>query len=144
MEHVANASFNSSNSHSSQTGSTPKRQKPRPSFKIPTMHTPYGNKPALAPKATSRKLTLSGRSALRSISPNRRHTTVGFAVPKPDEDRTGKQTLPLRNRRGSLQEAERTDFDMDDFLTGTPSLTPGEFISSTERMPEEGQSTTEL
>jgi predicted nucleic acid-binding Zn-ribbon protein len=85
METIANASFGSSDSHSSQNGSTPRRSKPRSSFKASSMYTPYTQKPVLSARSVSKKLTPSKRSALRQLSPNRRHTTVGFAVSENEE-----------------------------------------------------------
>lgn len=143
MEHVVNASFGSSGSQSSQNGPTPKRSKPRPIFKFPTMQMPYAQKPVLASRSVSKKLSPMKRSALRQLSPNRRHTTVGFAASENEEEphnvlRSG------RKRRGSLKDVEQADYDMEDFLAGTP-LTPGNFMAGTGRMPEDEETTaTEL
>jgi predicted nucleic acid-binding Zn-ribbon protein len=142
---VANASFASSDSYSSQNGSTPKRSKPRPSFKVPAMHTPYTRKPILASQSVSQRLSPSKRSALKQLSPNRRHTTISFAAAEND----GEHTSVLRSgrkRRGSLQEVqeEEIDSEMEDFLAGTP-LTPGNFVSGTGRIPDDNDATaTEL
>jgi hypothetical protein len=135
METVANASFASSDSQSSQNGSTPKRPKHRPSFKVPTMQTPYTQKPVLASRSISKKLSPIKRSALRQLSPNRRHTTVGFASSHNEEERPNKLRTG-RKRRGSLQEHEEMDSDMEEFLAGTP-LTPGNFSTGTGRLPDE-------
>jgi predicted nucleic acid-binding Zn-ribbon protein len=141
-ENVVNASFASSDSYSSQNGSTPKRLKPRQSFKVPAMHTPHNQKPLFGSRSTSKKLSPTKRSALRQLSPNRRHT-VGFAVPENEEEqpnilRSG------RKRRGSLRDVEEADFEMEDFLAGTP-LTPGNFVSGTGRIPNDDEATaTEL
>ncbi|XPS94197.1 hypothetical protein M3J09_003521 [Ascochyta lentis] len=142
MENVAEASFASSRDDS-QNGSTPKRQKPRPSFKVPTMQTPSNQKPALASRSTSKKLSPVKRSALRQMSPNRRHTTVGFALSDTEEQVQMQEAGSARKRRGSLRGASQEDFDMDDFLAGTP-LTPGAFTSGTGRVPEEDATVTEL
>ncbi|KAF2691527.1 hypothetical protein K458DRAFT_353332 [Lentithecium fluviatile CBS 122367] len=143
MENVANASFTSSDSHPSQSGSTPKRPKPPPSFKAPSMHTPYSNKPLLVSKSVSKKLSPAKRSALRPISPNHRHTTVGFAIPENEVELEHSQNLSLSKRRGSLQNAEQAGFDMEEFVAGSP-FTPGAFMSGTGRLPEDDGSTTEL
>jgi hypothetical protein len=140
METVANASFPSSDSQSSQNGSTPKRPKHDPSFKVPAMQTPYTQNPVLASRSISKKLSPIKRSALKQLSPNRRHTTVGFAssqneIERPNRLRSG------RKRRGSLQELEEVDFDMEDFLAGTP-LTPGNFATGTGRLPDDTDATT--
>lgn len=140
MEHVANASYGSSDA-SSRDGSTPKRPKPRPSFKIPSMQTSYGQNPHLASRSVSKQLSPRKRAALRAVSPNRRHTTVGFAIEENeehDEETKG-------NRRGSLHFGEQASFDMDRYLDSTP-ITPGHVICGTGREPEEefGEETTEL
>jgi hypothetical protein len=143
MEHIANASFASSDSHSSQNGPTPKRAKPRPSFKVPAMHTPYTQKPIFASSSVSKKLSPIKRSALRQLSPNRRHTTVGLTVSEND-DNAPSELISVRKRRGSLQGIEGADFDMEEFLAGTP-LTPGNFAAGTGRVPDNDDETaTEL
>jgi chromosome segregation ATPase len=141
MENVAEGSFASSGQES-QNGSTPKRQKPRPAFKVPTMQTPFNQRPALASRSTSKKLSPVKRSALRQMSPNRRHTTVGFAGVSETEDQGQLQDpTSTGKRRGSLRGASQEDFDMDDFLAGTP-FTPGAFASGTGRLPEDDEATT--
>ncbi|KAF1913649.1 hypothetical protein BDU57DRAFT_502327 [Ampelomyces quisqualis] len=140
METVANASFASSDSQSSQNGSTPKRPKHCPSFKVPAMQTPYTQKPILVSRSISKKLSPIKRSALRQLSPNRRHTTVGFASSQNEQERPDK-LRSLRKRRGSLQEHEEEDFDMEDFLAGSP-LTPGNFATGTGRLPDDTDVTT--
>lgn len=139
MENVAEASFASSG-HDSQNGSTPKRQKPRPAFKVPTMQTPFNQRPALASRSTSKKLSPVKRSALRQMSPNRRHTTVGFALDEADQGQT-QEPASKSKRRESLRGASQGDFDMDDFLAGTP-FTPGAFASGTGRLPADDDATT--
>jgi myosin heavy subunit len=146
MENLPKASFASSELDTSQGGGpAPKRPKPRPSFKVPSMHTPYTQKPILTSNPLSRKLSPSKRSALRQMSPNRRHTNVGFAVAENEEEDGFNASEVVMKRRGSLQDMEQADFDMDDeFMAGTP-LTQGNFMSGTGRMPEEGDETaTEL
>jgi predicted nucleic acid-binding Zn-ribbon protein len=143
IENVANASSTSSESHFSQSGSTPKRARPRHQFKVPSMHTPYNKKPLVTSKSVSRKLSPTKRSILRPISPNRRHTTVGFAIAEDEEEQELTQDLPMRKRRGSLQDAGQADFNMDEFVAGTP-LTPGAFTSGTGRIVDEDGSVTEL
>jgi chromosome segregation ATPase len=141
IENAADASFASSG-QDSQNGSTPKRQKPRPAFKVPTMQTPFNQRPALASRSTSKKLSPVKRSALRQMSPNRRHTTVGFAGVSETEDHGQMQEPTLTHkRRESLRGASQEDFDMDDFLAGTP-FTPGAFASGTGRLPEDDDATT--
>lgn len=139
MENVAESSFASSG-HDSQNGSTPKRQKPRPAFKVPTMQTPFNQRPALAPRSTSKKLSPVRRSALRQMSPNRRNTTVGFALDEADQGQT-QEPASTSKRRESLRRASQEDFDMDDFLAGTP-FTPGAFASGTGRLPADDDATT--
>ncbi|KAF2997399.1 hypothetical protein E8E13_005156 [Curvularia kusanoi] len=139
-ENVTEVSFTPTEHHS-QNGSTPKRQKPRPSFKVPTMQTPFSQRPTLASRSTSRKLSPVKRSALRQMSPNRRHTTVGFALSETEEQEQIPQLGSTRKRRGSHCEPSQDDFDMDDFLAGTP-FTPGAFASGTGRLPEEDEVTT--
>lgn len=143
-ENIAEASFASSGQES-QNGSTPKRQKPRHSSKVPTMQTPFSQRPALASRSTLKKLSPVKRSALRQMSPNRRHTTVGFAdVPGTEGQRQLQHPASTGKVRGSLQGASQEDFDMDDFLAGTP-FTPGAFASGTGRIPEDDEATaTEL
>jgi hypothetical protein len=68
------------------------------------------------------------------MSPNRRHSTVGFAAPE-NEDERSNDLCSARKRRGSLQGVEEVDFDMEDFLAGTP-LTPGNFATGTGRIPD--------
>lgn len=127
-----------------QNGSTPKRQKPRPSFKMATMQTPFNQKPTLASRSTSRKLSLVKRSALRQMSPNRRHTTVGFALCETEDPEHMQLSGSTRKRRGSHCEEPKDDFDMDDSLVGTP-FTPDAFASGTGRLPDEDDTiTTEL
>jgi DNA repair exonuclease SbcCD ATPase subunit len=146
MENLTNASFASSEPDTPQGGGpAPKRPKPRSSFKVPSMHTPYTQKPNLTSNSLSRKLSPSKRSALRQMSPNRRHTNAGFAVAENEEEGGVNVSEVVMKRRGSLQDMEQADFDMDDeFMAGTP-LTQGNFMSGTGRMPEEEDETaTEL
>ena len=77
------------------------------------------------------------------MSPNRRHTTVGFALSEVESQGQVQEAGSARKRRGSHLEASQEDFDMDEFLAGTP-LTPGAFASGTGRLPEEDATTTEL
>lgn len=146
-EHVTNASFASSADSNSSLGGgpTPKRARPRPTFKVPTMQTPYTQKPDSIPKPVlhSRNLSSSKR-ALRPVSPNRRHTTAEFKLPDSEREGTASELGSVRKSTGSLQAFEQTDFDIEDeFATGTP-LTPG-FMSGTGRMPvEDDETMTEL
>ncbi|KAF2653944.1 hypothetical protein K491DRAFT_495044 [Lophiostoma macrostomum CBS 122681] len=136
MESVANASFSSSDSFSR----TPKRQKPRPTFKIPAMHTPHGQKLGVVPKLLSHRSAHAKRPALRAVSPNRRHTTVGVAFEQIEEKEGGEK------KRSSLHLYQQGSFDMDNFLASTPMpFTPGHIVSGTGREPtEEQEETTEL
>jgi peptidoglycan hydrolase CwlO-like protein len=138
MENIANASFTSSDS--SRNGSTPKRPKPRPSFKVPTIRTPNHSKTSLPSRPVPQKLSLTKRTPLRAVSPNRRHTTVGF-VTSEMEDHDDK--VERGKGKGGLHTIEYGSFDMDGFLEGTP-FTPGMFDHSTGRMPEDTEETTEL
>lgn len=141
METVAEASH-ASPGQDPENGSTPKRQKPRPTFKVPAMQTPFNQRPILASRSTSRKLSPVKRSALRQMSPNRRHTTVGFGEPC-DVEGQGQMhdSSSTSKRRESLRGHSQEDFDMDDFLAGTP-FTPGAFASGTGRLPEDDEATT--
>jgi chromosome segregation ATPase len=130
MENVANASFASSDSHSSQNGSTPKRSKLQPSFKVSAMHTPYTQQPNSASQSIPRKLSPIKRSALRQLSPNRRHTNVGFMTSRSDEQLD--EIHSARKRRGSLDGVEEADFDMEDFLTGTGRIPDDDSVTVTE------------
>ncbi|KAF1834190.1 hypothetical protein BDW02DRAFT_550995 [Decorospora gaudefroyi] len=146
MENPANASFASSESYSSQSGGpTPKRSKPWSSFKVAAMQTPHMQKPIPISKSVSSKLSPVKRSALRQMSPNRRHT-VGFAVAESEEEGGVIGILSPRKRRGSLNASEQADFNLDDeFLACTP-LTPG-FMAGTGKVPDEfddDATTTEL
>jgi hypothetical protein len=79
------------------------------------------------------------------MSPNRRHTTVGFAgVSETEVQGQMQEPASTGKRRGSLRGASQEDFDVDDFLAGTP-FTPGAFASGTGRLPEDNEATmTEL
>lgn len=134
---TANISFESSSSQTSVPA--PKRSKPRPTFKVPTMHTPYTQKPSLISKSVLNRTSPSKRSVLRQVSPNRRHT-VGFTPAEQENDCTTESASPVEKRRGSLQEdMEYGDFDTDEeeFLSGTP-LTPG-FMAGTGRLPDDDE-----
>ncbi|ORY11520.1 hypothetical protein BCR34DRAFT_624776 [Clohesyomyces aquaticus] len=139
MEHLANASFNSTDS--SKNGSTPKRAKPRPSFKIPAMNTPYGHKSGVPSTSLSKKLSSTKRQVLKAVSPNRRHTTVGFAITENDDDDDVECT---GERRGSLHSIDQGSFDTEAFMGGTP-FTPGNFFCGTGRIPDDAdEEATEL
>jgi predicted nucleic acid-binding Zn-ribbon protein len=147
METVANAPFTSSDS--SRDGSSPKRARARSSFKVPTMHVPNSYADGYQSQSISKKLSSSKRSALRQLSPNRRHTSVGFGVLEKgygDEDER-KEVHDLEKRRGSLCDIEGTmqaSFDMDGFLASSTPFTPNNFACGTGRGPEEEELTTEL
>ncbi|KAF2643460.1 hypothetical protein P280DRAFT_422344, partial [Massarina eburnea CBS 473.64] len=116
METVANASFTSSESPSPPNESRPKRQ--RTSFKASALPAPCINKSL---KPTSSKASPTKRSPLSSLSPNRRHTTVGFAITEEDDHQDRKQSLSARKRKASLHEIfDQGSFNEDSFLTGTP------------------------
>ena len=130
--------------HDSQDGSTPKRQKPRPSSKVPTMQTPLYQRPTLASRSTSKRLSPVKRSALRQMSPNRRHTTVGVAFSETEIQNQAQEAALATKRGASHRGVPQEDFDMDEFLAGTP-FTPDAFASGTGRLPEaEDATTTEL
>lgn len=136
-------------SSSSQTSiPAPKRSKPRQAFKVPTMHTPYTQKPSLISKSVLNRTSPSKRSALRQVSPNRRHTVDFTPVEQEENDYTMESGLGVMEKRGeSLHDMEYGDFDTDEeeFLSGTPPLTPG-FFAGTGRAPDEdeGESMSEL
>ncbi|KAF2440577.1 hypothetical protein P171DRAFT_435362 [Karstenula rhodostoma CBS 690.94] len=138
MDHLADASF-SSNSQVSRDGSTPKRSKPRPSSKDLSARVSYNNPSTISKTSSTRPK--SQRSALRPISPNRRHTTVGVPVTEREDDQ-GRQSLPLRKRRSSSRGSDEEDFEMA-FAASTP-FTPGRFAAGTETWRQEDGSTTEL
>lgn len=123
MENIANASFTSSDSSTRKP--TPKRLKPRPSFKIPATRDPYGHKTLNTSRSSSK------RQALKSISPNRRHTTAGFAT---TENENFDEKRSLGEKKGSLHSIDQESFSIDDFHTSTP-FTPGNFVCSTGREP---------
>ena len=123
-------------SYSSQgDGPTPKRPKPQSTFKVPAMHTPYTRKPELVSKSLSNRTSPSNRSALRQMSPNRRHT-VGFAMAENEDESCVDGTQLMGQHNDSPQGDEQAAFETgDEFTTGTP-LTPG-YISGTGKMPED-------
>lgn len=118
MEHSADASFISS-SQTSRDGSTPKRSKPRHLSKDLSAHVTTTSK-------ASRR-TQAQRAALRPISPNRRHTTVGVLVTGRKEE-AGRHSLPLRKRRGSSGERDEEQFTTS-FVESTPSG-PGQYAGT--------------
>lgn len=127
-------------------GSTPKRPRPRPSFKIPTMRSrDSGITSTPGIKATSPHK----RAALKNVSSNRRYASVGFAITsdgKRHENNAEWAPRSVRKARMSLPNINTADFDMDEdeLLTGTP-LTPGQFLAGTGQVPQtEDESTTEL
>jgi hypothetical protein len=129
IEDVANASFRSSDFFE-RNGSTPKRAKIRQSFKASDMRTPHKQKPNVArPFGTKH---IQRRAALETISPNRRHTTVGFAVARDEEEDEEMDT----KRRGSLQFGTQASFDMDKLLASSP-FTPGRITCGTGKDPGE-------
>lgn len=141
---ATNASFTSSDSHSSQP--IAKRSKPRLAFRAPTMQIPLDQNPTLTSSAVSKRLSPRKRSVLRQMSPNRRHTTVGFAIAENIENQQCDASQTLKKRRGSLHDLEKEDLDMDndDFMAGTP-LTPGNFMTGTGRISEcDGETVAEL
>lgn len=136
-EDTVEASFESS---SKANIPAPKRLKPRTAFKVPTMLTSYAQKPNSVSKPASGKTSPSTRSALRQMSPNRRHTVGPSTAEQVDNDTTDASAL-VEKQGGSLQDIEYTDFDTDeDFLSDTP-LTPG-FMAGTGRIPNEDETNT--
>ena len=75
------------------------------------------------------------------MSPNRRHTTVGFALSETEDQTQMQEAGSVEKRRGSLRGESQRDYDMDDFLAGTP-FTPGAFTSGTGRLPDDTDVTT--
>jgi hypothetical protein len=68
---------------------------------------------------------------------------VGFGATENEEGHPD-EARSVRKRRGSLQDVEEADFDMEEFLAGTP-LTPGNFAAGTGRVPDVDDATaTEL
>lgn len=130
--------------HFSRDGDrNPKRSKPRPHFQVPAIYTPLAQKPNSTFKSVSKRLSPTKRSVLRQLSPNRRHTTADFAVAEKPEGQ-GDEDRPIKARRGSLEDFEQADFDMEeDFVAGTP-LTPGNFLAGTGLVPDDDSNTTQL
>lgn len=119
MDRLAHG-FHNSGSQTSENGSTPKRPRPRPVSKDSSRRTPVHRNPPAISKSLSKQEHLQ-RSALLPISPNRRHTTAGFAQPASNDNTDGRQSLPLRKRRGSMQgsgEAETAISLMDVEIVG--------------------------
>jgi len=143
VDTMVDAASAPSEAHASQDGDRlSKRPKPRLSFKVPAMQTPFTQKPMLASKLVSKRLSPSKRSALRQVSPNRRHTTVGFMVAaKPEHQASGDRFVGSRR---SLEEIEQADFDMEDELEAGTPLTPGNFLAGTGRVPQDDETATEL
>lgn len=136
-EDTTEASFESSSKANIPAA---KRLKPRPAFKVPTMLTPYAQKPDLVSKSVSGRTSPSKRSALRQMSPNRRHTVGASTAEQGDNDTTDASAL-MEKRGESLQDIEYADFDTDEeFLSDTP-LTPG-FMAGTGRIPNEDETFT--
>jgi hypothetical protein len=77
---------------------------------------------------------------LGTISPNRRHTSVGFALSRVEEDDGGERNT---KRRGSLQVGTQALFDMDEMFPSSP-FTPGNVICGTGKDPEEEETTITL
>lgn len=122
-EQSVNVSFNSSSS--SKSGPTPKRSRPRKSFKVPTMRTPRSNKNISATKlALSKHQSPVKRQALADVStrhnqsPNRRHTTVGFNLPDVENLNVNEK---VRERRGSFQTVTEGSFGASGLFTSTPA-----------------------
>lgn len=130
LEDAANASFGSSES-GERNGSTPKRAKTQLSLKSAGVRTPYKPKPKLARPSGIQEMHT--RAALGAISPNRRHTTVGFALSKDGECDEGDLDT---KRRGSLQFGTQASFDMNETLASSP-FTPGKVMCGTGKDPED-------
>jgi chromosome segregation ATPase len=138
-ESTVNASPESSSLQTSVPA--PKRSRPRPTFKVPTMRTPYTQKPGLASKSMSSKTSPSKRSALRQVSPNRRHTVELATAEQGENESTTASELAVEERAGSLPEIEYADFDTDEEFLSDILLTPG-FASGTGRAPDEDEAST--
>ena len=117
------------------SGTIPKRLKGCQSFKVPEMRTSYMQKPVLDSRFPSKKLSPKKRTALRPISPNCRHTSVGFVTSVIDEEHQDVGTQSLRKRRGSFEDIEKSICDLDDFLVGTPGSR--NFLPGTGKAPDE-------
>ncbi|KAF2752041.1 hypothetical protein M011DRAFT_454887 [Sporormia fimetaria CBS 119925] len=125
FEEVAEASFGSSDSYHAIDASTPKRRKPRPSEKANDMYTPACHTTV----RSSHRRRSSKRLALGDVSPNRRHTTVGSAVPSSETDHCKERTT---RRGGSLHVRERTSWGAEQLSPGMP-FTPDNVMSGTGR-----------
>ncbi|KAF2021895.1 hypothetical protein BU24DRAFT_488223 [Aaosphaeria arxii CBS 175.79] len=108
MDEIANASFTSSD-----LGPTPKRSKPRTSFQVPIVE-PSSSLDHGASSSKPLRLSPSKRPALKPMSPNRRHTTVGFTLP--NKGRSSK----ISRRRGSMNLVDQASFDIGELISGTP------------------------
>lgn len=118
----ANRSFGSS--ASSKNGPTPKRTKPRKSFKIPTIH-----QPRLNAGATTSRSPQKGGSALRrppltdvslgrgNASPTRRNHGITGKANKQSLTQKGLDDLELK----PPGEAEDVSFDASGIFTSTPA-----------------------
>jgi len=129
IENVVNTPITSSDS--SRDGSTPKRAKPRASSKDSNMNTLSIQNSSYSSRLLSKKL-LPKRPALRTLSPNRRHTTVGFMIPEKDNDGDA-QCNEAGKWRGRSSDTDdiQTSFDMDAFLAASTPFTPGNFTCGT-------------
>ncbi|KAL5117753.1 hypothetical protein ACEQ8H_004363 [Pleosporales sp. CAS-2024a] len=130
----------SSDSQSSHNGSTPKRHKTGSCYdRASAAQIPWTQKPVpSAPYASvSKNMPPLRRAALGQLSPNRRHTTVGFTASDHEED-VADRMRSARKRRGSLQAIDEADsaFGTEDFLAGTP-FTPGNYSTGTGRVPDD-------
>ena len=117
MENVSLSSY-STDSQISDGGSTPKRPKLRPASKNLSKRTSTNIDTSPTPKQLHKKASQQ-RTALRSISPNRRHTTVGLTGQTPNGSAEGRYSLPLEESRNSLSRNKRTRGDVD-IETGVP------------------------
>ena len=140
MENATEAS-SASSEHDSQNGSTPKRQKPRRSFKSSLIQAPFNQTPTHNSHSLSSKLSPFKRSATRQASQIFQHTTTESALFETESQGLQQEVGSTRKRRGSFGETSQEDFDMDDFLAGTP-MTPGAFASGTGRVPDGDDATT--
>jgi hypothetical protein len=143
VEDIMDASFASSDSQSSQSGSTPKRRKHWQSFNLLSLPASTTQRPLSGSKPTSTHVIPDESSALRELSPNRQ--LIGLAVHETCQDTKSPKPGSLRKTRGNLQYMQLSDSSMAQLQAGTP-LTPGNFASGTGRMPEDDDfmMTTEL
>ena len=128
----------STDSQTSEEGSTPKRPKLRPAPKNLPERALSNIDTSPIPKLLHKKGS-ERRTALRSISPNRRHTTVGVTGPIPNGGAEGRYSLPLERRQDGLSGNKRTRCDVD-IETGVP-CSSGTSVVGARKSHEDGSDT---